>query len=274
MKRFLAAWGFLTVFPTPLDDPDGAILRRSAALFPVVGLVLGGAGFVAAWIFWTGLTLPPLFSAVALTVFLGAVSGGLHLDGLADSCDGFLSRRPRERILEIMRDSRIGSMGVLGLLAVMGLKVAAFSGLVAPGAVIAGMIVPVAGRTALVFSMWLEPPARREGLGQFFYDGLRPVEVAAGVAGALAVEWLMGRFPAVLAVLVALLVAWVWAWHCHRVIGGTTGDTLGAACELAECAAAVTLLVLTALQQGDLHGGPGYHLPAWWGEPLVVPPVR
>lgn len=114
MNSFLAALRFLTILPIPGrrgHAPDD--LRRSLWSFPLVGLLLGG---MTGGIFWAvGPYLPPPIAAVLAVLVLLSWSGGLHLDGVADCGDAFFSSRSRERMLEIMRDSRIGAMGVIGL---------------------------------------------------------------------------------------------------------------------------------------------------------------
>lgn len=240
------AFAFLTVLPLPGaaagDDPvrmaEG--LRRSSRWFWAVGVVVGGLVAAAAWC--AGQGLGP-WSAATLTVILwGGLSGGLHLDGLADSADGVLSHRPRERMLAIMRDSRIGAMGMLALLAVLGLKVALLAEM--PGAALlpAAFLAPLAGRLAMVAGLVLAPYARREGIALLLYQGRRRRDAGAGVillvgvAGGVMAWCGAGPWPGWGGCLaVAACVVWV-VGGCRRRLGGMTGDTLGALNELAETA--------------------------------------
>src|SRR5208283_4809952 len=121
MRRFLAAMRFLTVIPFPGNwGADESSLAGSTVFFPVVGLLIGlGAAAVAAC---AARWLPAGPAAGLVIVALLAVSGGLHMDGLSDSADGLLSARPRERALEIMRDSHVGAMGVIAIVCVLLLK--------------------------------------------------------------------------------------------------------------------------------------------------------
>ncbi|MBI4831219.1 MAG: adenosylcobinamide-GDP ribazoletransferase [Candidatus Lindowbacteria bacterium] len=114
VKSFIAALRFLTIAPIPARWANEAeYLSRSVPLFPIVGLLIGAAIVTAD--FGMNLLFPSLLANGITVVALVAVSGGLHIDGLADTADGFFSSRPRERILEIMRDSRTGPMGVVAV---------------------------------------------------------------------------------------------------------------------------------------------------------------
>ena len=244
MARFVAAIRFLTIFPLPgqLGSDDKA-LAGATFFFPVVGLGLGCIAAGLSWLFWT--LFPPLVAAVMLIILLMAFSGGLHLDGLADTADGFLSSRPRPEILTIMRDSRIGAMGVIALFLVMLLKGAALACMDRGQAMRAALLIPVAGRCALVLFMALLPYARKEGgLATLFYSRRsRLAGVWAFFFFVLAAFLVMGG-NLLLPVFLFIFTLFVFALICKRVIGGATGDTLGAVCELSETCAAVALSAL------------------------------
>ena len=234
LKQCSAAFRFLTIIPLPrafgtdLEDLKGAL-----PFFPVVGIVLGLVSGAIAWLVWQ--FLPPLVAAVIVTFVLLSFSGALHLDGLADSADGFFSCRERIRMLEIMRDSRIGVMGVIAVVMVLLLKVSVLSGLERNDAVRAALMMPIAGRSALVMMIFLLPYVRKEGgLGSPFYSkwvgwSLLLTLVVFFVAG-FATMGMKG----IVSVLVVMFVVFLFSRMCHRKIGGATGDTLGASCEISE----------------------------------------
>ena len=240
MIRFLAAIRFLTILPVPGTWGRGeADLAGCVPFFPLVGLLLGAIAAALAW----GLshaTTPWLTSALLIVAMLG-FSGGLHLDGLSDTADGFLSSRPRERILEIMKDSHIGAMGVMAVVCVLLVKFAALASLRPEILWPTALLMPLAGRCAMVLHMAILPYVRENGLGTLFCK--RRPHITAAWAAALLV--LVGAAVLGLAGLVAtatsLLVTLLLAIYNHRKIGGSTGDTFGAACELIELVPALTL---------------------------------
>ena len=241
MKRFLAALRFLTVFPIPGSWGHAQEdLAGSVPCFPLVGLLLGAlAGALA---FGLSRTLPPLPASVLVVIALLAVSGGLHMDGLSDTADGFFSARRRERMLEIMRDSHIGAMGVMAIVCVLLLKAATLFSIPQRTVWRAVFLMPLAGRCALVVSMAVLPYARPEGgLATVFYTK-RPRLTALWAAlllvgaGGLALG-----VPGLVAAGASLAVVLLFAFYTYRKVGGATGDTLGAACEIAEIVPALTL---------------------------------
>jgi len=241
LAGFLAALRFLTIVPlTWRCAQDGRFFGAALVWFPVIGLLIGLA--VAALTSCLTPFFPPQVVAVAAIVLLAAASGCLHLDGLADSGDGLLSARSRERILEIMRDSRIGAMGVIALIVVLLGKYAALSSLdlsVLPATLVA---MPVAGRCAILLTMAFLPYAREgEGLGRLFYSSSTRLSALWALVF-LAVVLGFGGERMVLAVLAAVFVTVLFfSLWCRSKIGGATGDTLGAVCELTEMMAAVAM---------------------------------
>ena len=244
MKKFFAAIRFLTVLPIPSawggGENQAENLAGSPIYFPVVGILLGG---LIALITWAVIqVMPALPAAVIAVLLLAAISGALHLDGLADSADGFFSSRKPERILEIMRDSQIGTMGALVLFGALFLKVAGLSVLSDIQMVGAVFLMPVAGRSALSISMALLPYARGEnGLGTVFYQRQHWQTVPAAIlilTGAGGLTFAEAGLAVAAAVLLAILLV---ARYIRKQIGGATGDTLGATCEVAETIAPLVL---------------------------------
>lgn len=241
MKRLLAAVRFLTVVPVPgtwgTAEDD---LAGSVAWFPVVGLLLGAVAAVLAWAL--AAVAPPMVVAVAMVIVLASFSGCFHLDGLADTADGFLSSRSRERTLEIMKDSHTGAMGVIAIVLVLMTKFASLASL-PPGRLWpAVLLMPLAGRCALVMHMALLRYARPSGLAIIFFRR-RPRWAAAWAAGVLAVVAggiLGSRGIVVWAACVAVAIG--FSVYVYRKIGGATGDTLGAVCEIVETVPALVLV--------------------------------
>jgi adenosylcobinamide-GDP ribazoletransferase len=250
----VAALRFLSVIPISGNfGTSEEELASSVPFFPLVGLFFGCIALPVSW--GLSVVLPPGVTAVLTVFLLLAFSGGLHLDGLADTADGFFSSRPRERMLEIMRDSATGAMGVIALVLLLSLKIACLADLAAAGnkLFLVVLLMPVAGRVAILLLMALLPYARPEGgLGALFKNSfatnqarLRALAVVLVFTG---IFWVAAGAQGILAVCAVLLITAVFAHFCRQKIGGVTGDTLGAACELAE--ATVALLFVLKLGGG------------------------
>jgi adenosylcobinamide-GDP ribazoletransferase len=242
-----AGLAFLTILPVPRRwCGESRDLERSHGWFPLIGLLIGL--LIAALDAGLAAVLPPLPAGV-LTVFaMVGISGALHLDGLADTADGFLSSRPRERILEIMRDSRVGPMGVAAIVGVLLLKVAAVASL-APGSRFGTvLLMPLAGRTAPVLMMATLRYVRESGLGTAFQRRRNLLPPSIAVALLAGAGFLAAGAAGLAAAAAAVGLTAVFALWCRAKIGGYTGDTLGAGCELAELVPA--LVVLMAAQRG------------------------
>ena len=224
---------FLTIVPPIVRRAPRAVdLGAADAFFPSVGLLLG-LGLAGADLALAGVAAP-LVRDVLLVVLLAAATGVLHLDGVVDTADGLFAPGGPERRLAIMRDPRAGTFGVVAVVLLLLLKVAAL-GALTPELRTAGLVLaPGLGRWAIVVATWRFPYARKEGLGRGFKDGIRPAHV--GVAGAsvlLAAGWLGGGLGVALVAGVSLGVLGVGSIMSAR-LGGLTGDTYGALCELTE----------------------------------------
>ncbi|MBT55358.1 MAG: adenosylcobinamide-GDP ribazoletransferase [Mameliella sp.] len=222
-----------------LADPAPTLTQARWA-FPLVGLPLG----LVAWAVFAGasaLNLPGLTCAFATLAALAALTGGLHHDGFADFADGAGGRDQTQR-LEIMRDSRVGSYGVIALIFAVGLAASALSAL--PASAGAGFVlVSVASRLAMLILLDTLPPARMDGLGHMAARARGPNSLsvwAPGLIVSLAAALILGL--AALAVLTAMALATALvARQARRSLGGQTGDVLGAVQLTAETAGWVVL---------------------------------
>ena len=247
IRPLLAAIQFLTVIPFPKSFTGGEKeLEKCLPFFPVVGLLIGIV--IAAFDHVMGFIFPPLPASVMTVIAMTSISGGLHMDGLADTADGFFSTRPRERVLEIMRDSRTGVMGVLAVVFVIVLKVSVLISLPPPFRPGIIVLMPLAGRCSFVVMMTALPYVRREGgLATAFGVGKSWLNVLWSSAFLLAAGWLAGHWMGLAASFSALLMAAMFSVYCFRKIGGYTGDTLGAGCEITEIIPAIAALALMGI---------------------------
>lgn len=237
MKYLLLALSFLTAVPVNLKEaPAPGDLGRSAAWFPLVGILIGGISALVC----LGLraVLDPLLAAVLSAAVWIGLTGGLHLDGLADCFDGLLHPSNPQRRLEIMKDPSLGSFGGLGLILAVVLKIAAIQALPSGLLLTALPLAAVSGRW-LLLPAGKQPQARPGGMGADFASGLSWPVLAAGLLPVLVLTAFSGWLGAA-----AVCAACVTTWGIFRLaksnLGGVTGDVFGLTVESAEI---VVLLV-------------------------------
>lgn len=240
----------MTIIPLPRRreaSPEG--VGRSLGYFPAVGLVIG---LILAGLNWLlSLFLPPAIVNALLLVALVVITGALHLDGLADTCDGIAAHKTVEDRWRVMRDSHVGAFGVVGIVLLLLVQYVSLNSLPRGSLPATLVLMPVVSRWAMVYAVFTYPYARPTGLGKVFKQGA-------------------GWQSFVLATLITLLVAIIWAWLANfsffylvglaimsgiwlivvavatflqRQFAGLTGDTYGAVNELAE----VGVLILVGL---------------------------
>lgn len=206
-----------------------------------VGLIAGAMATIAGWLnLGIGLTAGLTIAATILT------TGAMHEDGLADSADGFWGGIDRARRLEIMRDSRIGTYGVLALGLALILRFAALSDLIRTDHIVPALIAAaMLSRVPMPYLMAFLPPARSDGLS--VRTGKPPRDAASlSAITALAFSWLLiGFVPTVIAATAVLTATLLAAKLALKKIGGQTGDVLGATQVLSELAALAALVALT-----------------------------
>ncbi len=237
-----AAVLFATRIPLPhkreIAGPD--IARASWAL-PLAGLLVG---LISAAIYWiaSSIRLPALVCAALAVAASLVVTGGLHEDGLADTCDG-LGGSTRERRLEIMRDSRLGTYGTCALVLSLLLRIGALASLGGPAQAAWALIAAHPGARALMpMLLRLVPPARTDGLAA---DAGRPPAMSAAIAALLGVVMVLIGLGGIRFVVALLLLAAAFGamrWLTLRQIGGQTGDVAGALEQIGE----ILLLLVAA----------------------------
>jgi len=229
MKHFISAIQFITILPwgrAERFDP-----QRIIPFFPLVGIVLGVLvalfDFVAVSL-W-GKTVAALLDVIFLTVLTGA----FHVDGLGDAADGLLGQRPKEKILEIMKDSRLGTMGLVAIVAGLSIKWAGIAGLDTNRSLLL-IIVPALARGSMLFGMQYLPYGRPEGGtgGDFFKHEMRP-SAFWGLSLPVMLALLLGWQAIWLMICFAALTAGLIHYYKKRM-GCITGDMLGAMTEVTE----------------------------------------
>lgn len=234
MKRLVVAFGFLTRVPMPRVEADATDFAAAIRWYPMVGLTIGA---VVGGALWAGSLIDPWVGALAALVAWVAITGALHLDGLADLADGLgAAHGDRARLLSVMADPHIGSFGVVAIVVQLLAKLVLLHGIGWPV-----VLVPCVARIGpLVWARWL-PPLRDRGLG-------------AAVSGA--VRWRdIGGWSAVLlgfgllapGVLVAPVAIAAFGWWLMRRVSGVSGDCHGAGIEWVETLLLLALVIASRL---------------------------
>jgi adenosylcobinamide-GDP ribazoletransferase len=242
-KRFVLMIQFLTTIPIRVNlNVTNEDFGKGLVFAPAVGLLLGGilgcAALLAEKVFSGYIT------AVLMLVLYILLTGGLHLDGLGDTFDGLFSNRSRERMLEIMRDSRVGTNAVLAIGCVLLLNTVLLSG---SPIIKVLLLMPVAGRVGSVVGAGVSTYARRgEGLGKSFIDVCGWKEIVMGVLVGGIIFFAAAGVKGLVLTGIAAISALVLVKFFSRKIGGATGDILGAVCELNQT---VFLLAAYLVQQ-------------------------
>ncbi|CAM3976979.1 adenosylcobinamide-GDP ribazoletransferase [Xenorhabdus thuongxuanensis] len=240
LHLFWATLQFMTRLPIPQKWAEGVGFRqywRGVPYFPLIGLIVGGlAGLVSLLISQSGGGM--YIGAMGYVLALALLTGGLHLDGLADTCDGLFSSRQREKMLEIMRDSRLGTYGGVGLIFCILLKTLAVVELSyhLPLYLLALLTcASIVGRTAVVLLMYAQRDAREgEGMGSSYIGQISFSATMLTLLVGVVLVMALGNWQTLSAMMVSLLVVYGLALYFNYRLGGQTGDMLGASIEVGE----------------------------------------
>ncbi len=237
----ITALGLLSRLPVRVDMERAQKRGAKAAwAYPIAGLVLGGLT-VLFGIALIMLGIPNIATAGIMLIFMTVITGAMHEDGLADSCDGLWGGWDKTRRLEIMKDSAIGAYGVIGLILTLGLRWVGYWLLIENNAIWALVAVAALSRAAMVPVMTALPNARDTGLSH--HVG-RPAPQTAWIAIAIAfvVSIVVLGLTTVPVLIVMALAVTAWAATAHQKIGGQTGDILGATQQVVEIAVLLVLV--------------------------------
>ncbi|MBU1208988.1 MAG: adenosylcobinamide-GDP ribazoletransferase [Proteobacteria bacterium] len=235
MKSFFLAWQFLTILPGRKSDQEinPRLLGRSMAFYPVIGLLLGLILWAAHWAF--SLAFPRTLADGLIVLLLVILTGAFHLDGLADTCDGLVSGKTPEERLKIMKDHRVGTFGVVGLILILGMKFLALDSLPDPAVGRTLLVALILSRWSMVSLTYWAPYARREGgLGLPFKENLTTREMVVAAATSLVLSFFFYRFWGMILWLVVGVFTLLFQKFFENKIGGITGDVLGAVNEANE----------------------------------------
>ncbi|MBF6569424.1 MAG: adenosylcobinamide-GDP ribazoletransferase [Candidatus Binataceae bacterium] len=227
------AAAFLTIAPVgPRQVMSEGAVAASLAWFPLIGFIIGLALVAEDWML--AFMLAPIVRSVLLVASLAAITGAVHLDGLADTADALGAGSDRDRALAILRDSRVGSFGAIALFFVLAIKVVAIATAIGPSRYAALMLAPGIGRWAMVAASYRLNYLRPLGAGGTLLGrkGMRNLAIASAtamVALGFFISW-----PTIGAYVAAVITMMAFRWAYSRWLGGVTGDLIGACGEIVE----------------------------------------
>ena len=237
----LAAFQFLTILPVK-GNFSAQQVGRSAVYFPIVGVVIGLILAAINYVF--SLILPSTLVVVLLVAAMAVLSGALHLDGLADTLDGMAGHRTAEERLEIMRDSRIGGFGAIGVALFLLVEYVALNSIPGDMRMYILILAPTLSRWAMVNAIFVFPYARPSGLGRAFKSAVGWPQFIIATAFSLIVSGVLFRLAGLAIMAGVWVITVLVSVYLKRQLKGLTGDTYGALNEVATVSA---LLVVTML---------------------------
>ncbi|MFH1777985.1 MAG: adenosylcobinamide-GDP ribazoletransferase [Candidatus Omnitrophota bacterium] len=232
MKYFLLALQFLTVFPVDTHEkPSHKDFGRALAYFPVVGLCIGLLLVLVLLVFNF---LPQAVIAALLLIVCAAITGGLHLDGFIDTCDGLGAGKTPEESLEIMHSSTTGAIGVVAIVLLLILKYTIFISI--PDNVLWKLLIlmVVFARWIQVWTCFFSKYVREDGKAKHFVEQAAKEEVKTGLIFTVCAFVLLLGIKGLVLFFVSLMPVYVFVNWIEKKIGGMTGDTIGAVSEAAE----------------------------------------
>jgi len=246
IKIFFAALMFFTRLPSPLssDMHSEDLLNRAAKYFPLMGWIVGG---ICAFVLWFGGLYLPHSVSIILSMIAGIlVTGAFHEDGFADTCDGFGGGWTKDKILEIMKDSRIGSYGAIGIVLILLSKYLLLSEILfhkLPLIIIAAHSI---SRLASTYCIYTHEYVGNQGTSKAkpLCSTITSKEMAVATILGMVPIFLLGSYWYFLALIPVLISKWWMASYFKKWIGGYTGDCLGAIQQVSEIVFYMAVLVL------------------------------
>lgn len=243
-KDFLLMIQFLTRLPINLSLPcEKKNFRKGTAFFPMVGLIIGGIelGFY----FVLRSILPVNITAVLLLLIGILLTGGLHVDGIGDTCDGFFAFKGNNSVIEIMKDSRIGTYSCIAIVFDILIKYTALDFALQKGAWQVIVLATVLGRSSILLLSFIGKPAKPKGTGNFFIQNAGISELTIGILFMVCFSYvLVGVKSSAICIVSIIIMTFLFNKLCMHKMNGITGDSLGANNELNEM---LILILFTAL---------------------------
>lgn len=243
IRPFLIALQVLTVLPVRLRKQPAVIeSRKSLMFFPVIGLLLGALLISIEYLF--SYVLPESVVKLLLLGVLVVITGGLHLDGLADTVDALAARKGKKESLQIMKDSTVGPMGVMAVVGCLAIKYVILLEFFVPRLYLILLFFPLMGRMAMVFACRLFPYARGEGTGQAFIGKGGKTELLIAIITSVVVSYILLQLRGLIILGVVLMIVFATGKIFIKKFAGITGDILGFMNEVGELVALIGATII------------------------------
>ncbi len=247
MKSFLRAINFLTVIPFDKNlSMERKEVAESSLYFPLVGALMGLLLVVIDFLF--GSFFPEHILNLFVIISLIALSGSLHLDGFIDAADGFFSGKSRERILEIMKDSRVGAFGVISVFCLLLLKLSFLNEIQPEMRYAVLILMPTISRWTIVFNAFKYPYARKtSGAGEPFARLVGKKELTGATILTFLLTFFLLRIQGLAVWLAVFMTVFLIGRWINEKIGGMTGDVYGALVEVSEVAFLIFIYLINSI---------------------------
>ena len=244
--KFIAAIRFLTTIPLPWwRECTPEELGRSTGFFPVIGIIIGLILIGLNWLF--GLFLPSAIVSILLVIASVIISGAMHLDGLADTCDGIAGQKSPEERWRVMSDSRTGGFGIVGVCCLLLAKYVALNSVPSNLIMVTLLLMPMISRWTMVYAIFAYPYAKPSGMGKFVKQEARWHMFVWTTVITLAVAIVLAQLKGLVLILVTWIIVLAIAAYLKRKFSGLTGDTYGAINEIAEVCVLILISILAHL---------------------------
>ncbi|MCP4050258.1 MAG: adenosylcobinamide-GDP ribazoletransferase [bacterium] len=246
MKSLIIALQFLTVIPVKVKgNIDQTDYSGSMKYFPFTGVIIGFISALPA-------LMEPWVSRPVIVIFILVISfivtGAVHLDGLADTCDGFYGIRTKEERIRIMRDSSVGAMGVLGIISIVLIKYSFLICMPVSNLFYIVLLMTVFSRWSQVLACFSSKYAAEKGTGKFYIGQVRLYDLLISAVFTLFVSvYLTGFINSLIIFVILIIITLLFTLISKSKTGGMTGDNIGAISEIAEAAVIFTLYILTLI---------------------------
>ena len=242
MKRFISILQFLTRIPINIDTGFDEEFHKTITYFPLVGLVLGILIYIIGLI--SGIFFDSFITSIIVTLALVILTGGLHIDGLGDTFDAIYSYRDKERMLEIMKDSRLGTNSLLAVMFLILLKIGLIYSIINYNLFWTIIFMPMLARLGVIVMMYKTVTPRKNGMGNLFIGkaskSMFAIAILYTIISILVISklvFLSSNFK-ILMIIGTIIILFIFndlfKRHVYKKIDGVTGDILGCTIELGE----------------------------------------